>query len=122
MERAMQNVNFKHDYASTGNGKAKPSFAFMSDDDTIIKASRLGISLGKNEIEVSKAIKSIKDVDFNRTLVILKKNVEDQIGKKEGHNSLLTSKISNLSGELIIEEAQELMEHDDLLMPLIKLM
>jgi hypothetical protein len=61
-------------------------------------------------------------VDFNRTLVILKKNVEDQIGKKEGHNSLLTSKISNLSGELIIEEAQELMEHDDLLMPLIKLM
>jgi hypothetical protein len=47
MERAMQNVNLKHDYATPGNGKAKPSLASMSDGDITVKASRLGISLGK---------------------------------------------------------------------------
>jgi hypothetical protein len=34
---------------------------------------------------------------------------------------LLISKFSNLTGDLTIEEAQESMEQDDLLMPLIKL-
>jgi hypothetical protein len=34
---------------------------------------------------------------------------------------LLISKFSNLTGDLIIEEAQESLEQDDLLMPLIKL-
>ncbi|KAM0838716.1 hypothetical protein ACQ4PT_060784 [Festuca glaucescens] len=110
MERAMQNVNLRQDYASPGNGKSKPSLSSLYDDDIIVKASRLGISLGKNKKEVSKAVKSIKDVDFNRTLVILKKNVEDQLDKEEGQNSLLTSKISSLTGDLIIEEAQELLE------------
>jgi hypothetical protein len=69
MERAMQNVNLKHDYATSGNEKASPSFALMSDEDIIFKASRLGISLGKNDKEITKAIKSIKDVNVGRTLV-----------------------------------------------------
>jgi hypothetical protein len=70
MERVMQNVNLKHDYVSTCNGKTEPSFALMSDDDIIFKASRLGISLGKNDMEISKAVKYIKGVNVNRTLVL----------------------------------------------------
>jgi hypothetical protein len=41
--------------------------------------------------------------------------------REEGQNSLLTSKFSSLSGDLIIQEAQELLKQDDLLMPIIKL-
>jgi hypothetical protein len=70
MERAMQNVNLKHDYVTRGNGKTEPSVVLLSDDDIIFKASRLGISLGKNDMEISKAVKSIKGVNVNRTLVL----------------------------------------------------
>ncbi|KAM0879435.1 hypothetical protein ACQ4PT_034244 [Festuca glaucescens] len=70
MERAIQNVNLKHDYATSGNEKASPSFALMLDKDIIFKASRLGISLGKNDKEITKDIKSIKDVDVGTTLVL----------------------------------------------------
>ncbi|KAM0915235.1 hypothetical protein ACQ4PT_010998 [Festuca glaucescens] len=121
MERAMQNVNFRHDFTSPGNGKSKLSIASLSDEDILVKASHLGISLGKNKKEVLKAVESIKEVNVNRTLVILKKNVEAQLDKEEGQNSLLTSKFSSLTGDLIIEEAQELLEQDDLLMPIIEL-
>jgi hypothetical protein len=41
--------------------------------------------------------------------------------REEGQNSLLTSKFLSLTGDLIIEEAQDLLEHDDLLIPIIKL-
>jgi hypothetical protein len=121
MERAMQNVNLRHDLTSLGNGKPKPSLASLSNDDILVKESCLGISLGKNKKEVLKAVESIKEVDVNRTLVILKKNVEAHLDKEEGQNSLLTSKFLSLTGDLIIEEAQDLLEHDDLLIPIIKL-
>jgi hypothetical protein len=49
--------------------------------------------LGKNNIEVSKAVKSIKEVDVNRTLVVLNKNVGEQIDKEEDQNSMLISKM-----------------------------
>jgi hypothetical protein len=52
MERAMQNVNLRHDLTSPGNGKPKPSLASLSDDDILVKASRLGISLGENKTKV----------------------------------------------------------------------
>jgi hypothetical protein len=77
--------------------------------------------LGENKKEALETAVSIKEVDVNRTLVILKKNVETSLDKEEGQSSLLTSKFSNLTGDLILEEAQESLEQDDLLMPLIKL-
>jgi hypothetical protein len=107
MERAMQNANFIHDLTSPGNGTAKHSIASLSDEDILIKASRLGISLGKNKEEALKTAVSIKLVDDNRTLVILKKNVETSLHKEEGQSSLLTSKFSSLTGDLIIEEEQD---------------
>jgi hypothetical protein len=121
LERAMQNVNLRHDFTSPGNGKSKFSFASLTAEDILSKASRLGISLGKNKNEALEAAISIKEVDVNRTLVILKKIVDTSLDKEEGESSLLTSKFSNLIGDLTIEEAQESMEQDDLLMPLIKL-
>jgi hypothetical protein len=55
---------------TTGNDKTKPSFVSPSDDDIIFKAKCLGISLGKNDMEISKAINSIKYVDVNGSLVL----------------------------------------------------
>jgi hypothetical protein len=121
MERAMQNISHIHDLISTGNDKHKPSLASLSDEDILVKASRLGISLGKNSNEVLKAVQSIKEVDVKQSLVILKKNVDAQLHKEEGQNSMLISKFSSLTGDLIIDEAQENLEHDDLLMPIINL-
>jgi hypothetical protein len=65
MERAMHNVNLRHDFISPGNKKPKPSLASLSDEDILVKASRLGISLGKNKKEVLKVVDSIKKVDIN---------------------------------------------------------
>jgi hypothetical protein len=121
MERAMQNISHEHDFNSPGNDKHKPSLASLYDEDILVKASRLGISLGKNKHEVLKAVESIKEVDVNRNLLILNKNVDAHLHKEEGQNSLLTSKFSSLTGDKIIEEAQENLEHDDMLMPIIKL-
>jgi hypothetical protein len=53
--------------------------------------------------------------------VILKKNVNTQLNKEEGNDSLLISKFSSLTGDLTIEEEQDILEQDDLLMPIIKL-
>jgi hypothetical protein len=121
MERAMQNISHRHDLISTGNDKHKPSLASLSDEDILVKASRLGISLGKNSNEVAKAVQSIKEVDVKQSLFILKKNVDAQLHKEEGQNSMLISKFSSLTRDLLIEEAQENLEHDDLLMPIINL-
>jgi hypothetical protein len=121
MERAMQNANFRHDFTAPGKVPSKPSIVALSNEDIVAKANRLGISFGKSKNEVLKAVESIKEVEVNRTLVILKKNVENQLNKDEGQNSLLTSKLSSLTGDLLIEEAQEQWEQDDLLMPIINL-
>jgi hypothetical protein len=79
MERAMQNVNSRHDFPSPGNGKFKHSITSLSNEEIVSKASRLGISMGKNKGEALKAAESIEEVDVNRTLVILKKNVETSL-------------------------------------------
>jgi hypothetical protein len=121
MERAMQNLSQRHDLTSSGNDNHKASLSSLSDEDILAKASRLGISLGKNRHEVLKAVQSIKEVDVNQSLVILKKNVNTQLNKEEGHDSLLISKFSSLTGDLTIEEEQDCLEQDDLLMPIIKL-
>ncbi|KAM0843890.1 hypothetical protein ACQ4PT_057414 [Festuca glaucescens] len=63
MERAMQNVNSRHDFSSPGNGKVKHSITSLSNEEIVSKASRLGISMGKNKGEALKAAESIKEVD-----------------------------------------------------------
>jgi hypothetical protein len=57
-------------------GKFKHSITSLSNKEIVSKVSRLGISLGKNKGEALKAAQSIKEVDVNRTLVILKRKVE----------------------------------------------
>jgi hypothetical protein len=47
-------MNLKNDYAASGNEKASPSLILLSDEDIILKANRLGISLGKNDKEITK--------------------------------------------------------------------
>jgi hypothetical protein len=121
LEKAMQNASFRHGFTAPGKILSKPSIVSLSNEDIVAKANRLGISFGKSKNEVLKAVESIKEVEVNRTLVILKKNVENQLNKDEGQNSLLTSKLSSLTGDLLIEEAQEQWEQDDLLMPIINL-
>jgi hypothetical protein len=121
LERAMQNASFRHGFTAPGKILSKPSIVSLSNEDIVAKANRLGISFGKSKNEVLKAVESIKEVEVNRTLVILKKNVENQLNKDEGQNSLLTSKLSSLTGDLLIEEKQEQWEQDDLLMPIINL-
>jgi hypothetical protein len=117
MERAMQNANSRHDFSSPGNAKSKYSITSLSDEEILSIVSHLGISLGKNKEEGLKAATSIKEVDVNRTLVILKKNVETSLHNEEGQSGLLTSKFSSLTGDLKIEEAQEFFKRDNLLMP-----
>jgi hypothetical protein len=47
MERAMQNVNLRHDLPSPGNMTLKHSFASLTAEDILSRASSIGISLGK---------------------------------------------------------------------------
>jgi hypothetical protein len=50
MESAMQKISSRHDFTSPGNGTSKHSISSLSDEDILIKASRLDIYLGKRKL------------------------------------------------------------------------
>jgi hypothetical protein len=72
LERAMQNVNLRHDLPSPGNMSLKHSFASLTAEDILSRASSIEISLGKNKKEALEATASIKEVDVSRTLMIFR--------------------------------------------------
>jgi hypothetical protein len=91
---------------STTASSSSFSIASIPDDVVISRASTLGVSLGSTEAHVRSSIHHIKDLDLQRTLVMLQRN-EDRVKKGDVNNS-------NLVLEQAIELSADLKEDEQL--------
>jgi hypothetical protein len=80
------------------------------------------VSLGKSQVEIGKSIQGIKMVEEERILTILKNNECDIDNREEGLETLVLSKVSNLSEDLCEDEDMPLDFDDHLehLKPVVK--
>ena len=88
---------------------SKPSLSILSfsDNDIVDCASKLGISLGSSDSEKVNSAKNIKDVDLQRAVHILEKNI-DVLAKGEiGPTNLALNRASALSEDLLDDDFSE---------------
>jgi hypothetical protein len=123
IDRAMKRAQMRDDPFSSGKQLIpKLSIVDIPESDFIHRAGSLGISLGKNDMEVSESIRGIKCLEEKRILIMLQKNVDENMNKDEGPSTLLMSKVSTLCEDLVEDESIPL-DFDDpveLLKPAIK--
>jgi hypothetical protein len=107
LERAMK-VAEKHDIGLfEGNNHASRYTIASFDNDLISKrAAMLGVSLGSTSAEVGALIKLIKDLDLNRTMIMLKNNLDKKLNEGD-ESSLVLDKANSLSSDLLLEEEQQ---------------
>jgi hypothetical protein len=99
---------------------AKFSIASIPDDVIKTRASMLGVSLGVSPSQVSSSIKKLKDVDLQRTLVMLHRNEEKVKADVSSVNNLVLDKAFHLSEDLRDEEQQGSADHKDHALPVSK--
>jgi hypothetical protein len=123
IDKAMKRAQMRDDPLTSGKQLIpKLSIVNIPESDFIHRAGSLGISLGKNDMEVSESIRGIKCLEEKRILIMLQKNVDENMNKDEGPSTLLMSKVSTLCEDLVEDESIPL-DFDDpveLLKPAIK--
>lgn len=76
LQRAKNLAKAKDDAYSAGTSIAsKFSLKSIPDDLFVKRANVLGVSLGVSSSEISESIKSIKDIDNCRTLIMIEKKI-----------------------------------------------
>lgn len=79
MERAQQRAEARDDISGSGTNRVPlSSIASIPNEVVIVRASRLGVSLGVSPTEINSSVNLIKNIDLNRTITFLKKN-EDEL-------------------------------------------
>jgi hypothetical protein len=113
MDKAMKMGQSRDDTLVAGKPSV-PKFSIVNipDSEVMHRAESLGVSLGKNEMEVLRSIRGIKTVEEKRILTFLHKNVDENVGMNEGPSTLVISKVSNLCEDLVDDESFPL-ELDD---------
>jgi hypothetical protein len=123
MEKAIKMASLR-DESSLSGKFAIPSHSIILIPDSEIarRADRLGISLGKSAGEIGKSVKGLKLIEEERILTILEKKNNDNENMKEGLETLVLSKVSNLSEDLVDEDDTTLGLDDHLehLKPVVK--
>jgi hypothetical protein len=123
MEKAMKMASLR-DESPTSSKFTIPrhSIINISDSEIVRRADRLGISLGKSAGEIDKSVKGIKMVEEERILTILEKKNNDNENMKEGLETFVLSKVSNLCQDLVDEDDTnfELDDHIEHLKPVVK--
>jgi hypothetical protein len=121
MERAQLRAATKNSPAVKGNKIAHSlSIASLTNDVIIERANCLGVSLGCSHSQVNDSIQHIKSVDYERTLVMLKKREEKSKHENEDVHSLHMQNIISLSEDLGEEEHVGSQDHEDSILPDIK--
>jgi hypothetical protein len=101
MERAMELAARRTPSSSQGtNCIKKLNFVDLPDCEIEHRASVLGISLGKSSDQILNSIKSLKNLEVQRNLIFINKSIN--LG--EDSSSLVLSKASNLSEDLVDAE------------------
>jgi hypothetical protein len=123
MEKAMKMASLRDESPTSGKFTiTRHSIINIPDSEIARRAERLGISLGKSAGEIDKSVKGLKMVEEERILTILEKNNIDNENMKEGLETLVLSKVSNLCEDLDDEDdtALELNDHLEHLKPVVK--
>jgi hypothetical protein len=112
MEHAQQFAHARDMSPLSGTHKfSKYSIASIPNDVVVSRASRLGVSIGKSPSQVSASVMLIKDLDLNRTLIMLKKKEESVLHELEGPQILVMNIANKLSEDLVNEDSITLEEH-----------
>jgi hypothetical protein len=107
LERAIKVAEKRDLGLFEGNNHASRYTIASFDNDLISKrAATLGVSLGSTSAEVGASIKLIKDLDLNRTMIVLKNNLDKKLNE-EDESSMVLDKANSLSSDLLLEEEQQ---------------
>lgn len=112
LERAARRTRDRNENFNSGtNLLSKFSFVELPDFEIMERASRIGVSLGSTISSVSESINLLKDVEMERALTLLHKNVGTANGDVDGLHNIFVSKISDLYVDLddesvVIEDDQ----------------
>jgi hypothetical protein len=105
MARAMKITQQRHDVYSAGiPSPPKFSFTSLSHSDIVVRASSIGVSLGKTLDETIKTVTLLKSTEEERMLNILKKNIDENMKEDAGPSTLLVSNMSSLCEDLMEDE------------------
>jgi hypothetical protein len=116
LERAQQLAQSKDDISPAGNNFiSKFSFNSFSYESVVSRASKLGVALGQSPSEVAASVQLLRDIDMQRTLVMLKKGEEKELAKDKYLHSLVISEAKNLSIDLEGEVQEGTEGHKDLI-------
>jgi hypothetical protein len=114
LERAQQNAQARDDILYSGtNISSKFTIASIPNEVVVARASKLGISLGVSPSNVSTSINKIKDIDLQRTLIMLRNKSEVQSKEDDTYSSLVMDEANGLSSDLVDEEHPSLEDHKD---------
>jgi type IV secretory pathway ATPase VirB11/archaellum biosynthesis ATPase len=73
---------------------------------------KLGVSLGSNSDQVIASVANMKKVDFNRTLIVLSKNLEEKENEKTNQEFESLGHLNELSSDLA-EEGNQSSQHTE---------
>jgi hypothetical protein len=110
-----QGLAMQRDQAlDSGNSSvSKFTLASFSNESIITHASQLGVTLGASPSQIQASVNNLKEVDLQRTLVVLKRN-EDKIKNVEDSISAsILQDALDLSADLDEEEQQGSIGHED---------
>ena len=89
------------------------TIASLSNDEVVARATKLGVSLGKSPSQIENSVDLLKDVDLNRTLIMLKKKDALLSTIDNDAESLVLNQAISLAGDLLDEEAIAAADHKD---------
>jgi hypothetical protein len=73
-------------------------------DDVMARTQKLGVSLGCSDNEIVETIKEIKRTNFNRTMILLTKNIDEKTDNTVDNNKSNIDHAHLLSNDLQEEE------------------
>jgi hypothetical protein len=101
MERAQERAILR-DFGNLKGTNLIPQFTLASIPNEVVvaSASKLGVSLGKSPSQIENSIASIKNLDLERSLIMLKRKEEIGDTIDEGSSSFTLNEASRLSKDL----------------------
>jgi hypothetical protein len=101
MERAQNLAKAKNAPTFSGiSPQSKFSLSSIPDDVFIQRANKLGVSMGTSSSQISNSINNIKEVDYNRTLIMIQKNLAESNKEDEQLHSEVLDHASSISMDL----------------------
>jgi hypothetical protein len=114
LERAVHLAQRRNEQLLTGTSNtSNPSIIHMSSDQIVSRANKLGISLGNSTEQVLKSVQKIKSLESDRHVTFLKNNLNSV--DPSVSPSLVISRASSLSEDLVDDDTESIMDHSDAL-------